>query len=201
MHGPWLSAAGCSASGSAPSTWRSMAAFALLRAPRCAAAGMTYCRRRWATALGAGGRSPGVPGRALLHVLQHPAPELREQCRPIAPEEFEEGALYPLAEEMLRLMFEHEGAGLAAPQVGLPIRLIVASPCATADPRHLLVLANPTLVGECAGEPIVGSPGVELGTEGCLSIERGDTEGQVPRWSKLRRQRTAAVTAVLLRSH
>lgn len=81
-------------------------------------------------------------------------------------------------------MIEHQGAGLAAPQVGLSLQLIVASPCATTDPRHIMVLANPRLIGACAEVPMVGAPGVELGTEGCLSIDQGDLEGEVPRWSE-----------------
>ena len=125
-------------------------------------------------------------GAALLHILQHPAPELRSPCRPIRPEEFRDGSLFPLAKEMLRLMIEHQGAGLAAPQVGRLIQLIVASPCVTGDPRHVMALANPVLVGACAKVPVIGTPGVEIGTEGCLSIERGDKEGEVPRWSKSR---------------
>ena len=123
-------------------------------------------------------------GCALLHILQHPADELRVPCRPITSEEFSDGSLFPLAEEMLRLMIEHQGAGLAAPQVGLAMQLIVANPCATDDPRHVMALANPVLVGACAEMPVLGAPGVELGTEGCLSIERGDVEGEVPRWSE-----------------
>lgn len=125
-------------------------------------------------------------GAALLHILQHPAPELRAPCRPITPEEFRDGSLFPLADEMLRLMIEHQGAGLAAPQVGVLKQLIVASPCATGDPRHVMALANPVLVGACAKVPVIGTPGVELGIEGCLSIEQGDKEGEVPRWSKSR---------------
>ena len=130
------------------------------------------------------GNNVAKRGRALLHILQHPADELRVPCRPIMPEEFRDGSLFPLAEEMLRLMIEHQGAGLAGPQVGLSMQLIVANPCATDDPRHILALANPVLVGPCAEMPVLGAPGVELGTEGCLSIELGDVEGEVPRWSK-----------------
>jgi peptide deformylase len=87
---------------------------------------------------------------------------------------------------MLRLMVEHDGLGLAAPQVGLPLRLILISPCATGDHRHTLVLANPVLLGESAVEPMLGQPGVELGPEGCLSVDAGEREGLVPRWREVR---------------
>ena len=146
---------------------------------------LAVSRRLGVTACRLSPTASPLPVLRRLHVLQHPAPELREPCRDITPAEFD-GSLYPVAEEMLRLMIEHDGVGLAAPQVGLPLRLILIAPCATGDHRHTLVLANPVLLGESAREPLLGQPGVELGPEGCLSIEAGDTEGLVPRWREVR---------------
>lgn len=62
------------------------------------------------------------------------------------------------AEEMSSLMFKEEGIGLAAPQVGLSIRLIICH-----DPRtkQTIALVNPE---------ILSSEGEQVGPEGCLSF-------------------------------
>ena len=61
-----------------------------------------------------------------------------------------------IANEMIRVMREHDGIGLAANQVGLTLRIIVADD--RSGPR---VLVNPIIV-ERSAEKVVG-------VEGCLS--------------------------------
>ena len=68
--------------------------------------------------------------------------------------------VHKVATRMIEMMFEHEGVGLAAPQVGLPWRLFV-----TRDPENEdngVVWLNPTLHIICDE--------IEAEEEGCLSI-------------------------------
>lgn len=80
-------------------------------------------------------------------------PVLKENARPV--ESFDD-ALRRLAEDMIETMTEAPGVGLAAPQVGRPLRLIVFD--VGEGPR---TLANPSLYNEW---------GEQIGEEGCLSV-------------------------------
>ena len=70
-------------------------------------------------------------------------------------EEFDD-ALRRLADDMIRTMHEAPGVGLAAPQVGRPIRMFVYD---VGEGAHALV--NPVLRDEW---------GEQIGEEGCLSL-------------------------------
>ena len=82
-------------------------------------------------------------------------PVLRERARPV--EEFDE-ALRRLAGSMIEAMHEAPGVGLAAPQVGRPIRLVVFD---LGDEDGARALANPVLRDEW---------GEQVTEEGCLSL-------------------------------
>ncbi len=58
----------------------------------------------------------------LLEITQYGNPVLKEKCRPV--EHFDD-SLKDLADNMLETMYAAEGIGLAAPQVNLPIQLVV----------------------------------------------------------------------------
>ena len=59
---------------------------------------------------------------ALLEILHHPDPRLREMAQPV--ENF--GAdLQALIADMFETMYDAPGVGLAAPQVGIPLRVAV----------------------------------------------------------------------------
>lgn len=91
-----------------------------------------------------------------LKIILYPDPRLRKPCQHV--DKFDDD-LAQLARRMLELMREAEGIGLAAPQVGIPLRLFVCN--ITDDPAADRVLVNPTLSnlqGELESE------------EGCLSI-------------------------------
>lgn len=93
---------------------------------------------------------------ALSHVRQFGDPVLRTPAAPI--EVFDE-ALRAEAEQMVHLMRDARGVGLAAPQIGRLRRLIVIDP----DPDQApLALANPEITWS--------SDEVEVADEGCLSI-------------------------------
>ncbi|MET3210534.1 UNVERIFIED_CONTAM: peptide deformylase [Paenibacillus sp. PvR008] len=63
-----------------------------------------------------------------------------------------------LLDDMADTMYEAEGVGLAAPQVGILKRLIVVD---AGDEHGLIKMINPEIVSE---------EGEQLGAEGCLSI-------------------------------
>jgi len=89
--------------------------------------------------------------------------------------------LEALLQDMRDTMAQLNGAGLAAPQIGVALRVVIFG--VKANPRYPdaeevpdTVLINPVL------EPL--SDEVEEGWEGCLSVP--GMRGLVPRWKRLR---------------
>ena len=97
---------------------------------------------------------------ALREVLQFPDKRLREKSKPIAEITDE---IRVLAEDMLEVMYDEPGIGLAAPQVGEQVRLIVIDTDWTEEDaeKNPLVLVNPE---------ITAREGSITWTEGCLSV-------------------------------
>jgi peptide deformylase len=91
-----------------------------------------------------------------LHIIRYPDPRLRKRCAELHRFNAE---LKAIAARMLELMSEAAGVGLAAPQVGLSIRLFVCRP--TDDERVEQVYVNPQL------DQFSGTVEVE---EGCLCL-------------------------------
>ena len=58
----------------------------------------------------------------LLEIVQYGNPVLKEKCRPV---EHLDASLKDLANNMLETMYAAEGVGLAAPQVNVPVQLVV----------------------------------------------------------------------------
>lgn len=93
-------------------------------------------------------------------ILIHPDPRLKKLCHPVADLDDD---LITLAKDMLSTMYDAPGIGLAAPQVGVTKRLIVAD-CVKEDgaaPRPLIMF-NPEIMG--------ASDELSVYEEGCLSI-------------------------------
>jgi peptide deformylase len=97
---------------------------------------------------------------ALRHVLQFPDPRLKRVSEPVG--EITD-AIRELARDMCEVMYDEPGIGLAAPQVGEAIRLIVVDTHWTEEgaERNPLVLVNPE---------IVEREGKITWNEGCLSV-------------------------------
>ena len=77
------------------------------------------------------------------------------------------GELEKIAKNMIETMYSAPGIGLAAPQIGLNIRLATIDLSVGEDPSQLIVICNPE---------IVVSEGEQRSEEGCLSIpEFSDT--------------------------
>jgi peptide deformylase len=112
----------------------------------------------------------------LLKIYQAGAPVLRQKARPLASEEIKSAAIQQLIELMRETMRDASGVGLAAPQVGEPIQLVVIEdtselqqtlPQAILDERERTpvpfhVIINPVMT-------IVESAKATF-FEGCLSV-------------------------------
>lgn len=96
---------------------------------------------------------------AVLPVLQYPHAMLRQQCEPIAQVD---DAIRCLAADMVQTMTAMQGVGLAAPQIGQPLRLLVARVEAQevrlANPRILAQEGEITLEEGCLSVPAVRAP-------------------------------------------
>ena len=92
-----------------------------------------------------------------LQILRYPDPRLYSVAKPVAEVTDE---IRALADDMIKIMYEADGVGLAATQVDRHIRLIVMDTSETHDQPRVLI--NPELVS--------GSDDWILGEEGCLSV-------------------------------
>lgn len=110
----------------------------------------------------------------ILPIVTYPDPRLKEKCQPVAGITDE---LRELARNMLATMYDAPGVGLAAPQVGQNIRLLVMDPSGKDEPPAPRILFNPVLTLQ--GEEIVSHD------EGCLSVPMG-YRADVPRHSEVR---------------
>jgi len=72
-----------------------------------------------------------------------------------------DAALHTLLDDMVETMYAAPGIGLAAPQLGVPLRAFVIDLSAGRDPKGLIELVNPVWVER---------EGMQLEDEGCLSV-------------------------------
>jgi peptide deformylase len=92
---------------------------------------------------------------AIKMIVKDPDPVLREVAKPvpkITPN------ILKLLKDMADTMYEAEGVGLAAPQIGILKRVIVMD---VGDDHGLIELINPE---------VIEKEGEQFGPEGCLSI-------------------------------
>ena len=93
-----------------------------------------------------------------LQIVPYPHPTLRHKSKPVRRVD---GELVRLVREMFGRMYEHNGIGLAANQVDLPLRLFIINLNAKPDEGEEFVFINPVL-----SKP----KGNEESEEGCLSF-------------------------------
>ena len=103
---------------------------------------------------------------ALLEIKKAGAPVLKKKCRTIPRVD---AKLRKLLDDMLETMYKANGIGLAAPQVGEPIRMVVID-----IGEGPLELINPVITARF---------GSEVDSEGCLSVP--DIFGDVERAAKI----------------
>ena len=116
---------------------------------------------------------------AVRRVLKMGDPMLYQPAAPV--EKFDTGELDALVADLFDTMAALNGAGLAAPQIGVSRRVVIFGVEANpryphAEPVPTTVLINPVL------EPIGGE--MEEGWEGCLSVP--GLRGLVSRYKNLR---------------
>jgi peptide deformylase len=80
---------------------------------------------------------------------------------PAAPVTRFDDDLQRLIDDMIETMYAAPGIGLAAPQVGVALRVFVVDLSAGRDPSQLIVVVNPEFVQR---------EGTQLEEEGCLSV-------------------------------
>ena len=102
---------------------------------------------------------------AVLEVLKMGEPRLLEVAEPVT--EFGSPELHALIEDMIDTMDAYDGAGLAAPQIGVPKRVVIFG--VETNPRYpdaeqvpMTVLINPEIT--------LKTQDMESGWEGCLSV-------------------------------
>ncbi|WP_165175896.1 peptide deformylase [Desulfovibrio sp. ZJ369] len=95
----------------------------------------------------------------ILDIVTYPDPRLQQKCEPVAEISDE---IRRLAADMLETMYAAPGVGLAAPQVGRNMRLLVMDPAAQDAEKRPRVLINPELT--LSGEDLLSEQ------EGCLSV-------------------------------
>ena len=118
---------------------------------------------------------------AIRPVLRMGDPRLLQPSKPV--ERFDTPELRILIADMEETMTALNGAGLAAPQIGVPLQLAIFGVefnprYPEAEPVPYTVLVNPVLT------PVDGE--IEEGWEGCLSVP--GMRGLVPRYKRLRYQ-------------
>lgn len=109
----------------------------------------------------------------ILPIVQYGNPVLRLKCARV--EEVSEEIL-TLAADMLETMHDANGVGLAAPQVGVPLRLAVIDVTGTEEPLSYLRVDGEETPLEALMPLVFINPEIEYGRdkiadqEGCLSI-------------------------------
>jgi len=116
---------------------------------------------------------------AVKEVLRMGDPRLLEPAQPVA--QFDTPELHALLADMHDTMIAAEGVGLAAPQIGVGLQVVIfgfqhSERYPDAEPVPYTILINPTLA------PL--DDAMEDGWEGCLSVP--GMRGVVPRYTRLR---------------
>lgn len=91
-------------------------------------------------------------------ILKYPDPRLREVAKPVAAVTPE---IQALVDDMAETMYESQGCGLAATQIGENHRIFVVDCAGEDEPSDFRVFINPE---------IMATEGDQLWNEGCLSF-------------------------------
>ena len=91
-------------------------------------------------------------------ILKYGDELLHERARPVDALTQEVDRLIT---DMIETMYAAPGVGLAAPQIGVPLRVFVVDVSVGRDPGGLMVMINPKFVSR---------EGMQLEEEGCLSL-------------------------------
>lgn len=109
---------------------------------------------------------------ALLDILQHPDPRLRQKALPVT--EFG-AALQKFIDDLFETMYAAPGVGLAATQVGIAQRVAVMDCAREGEAPQKMVIINPEILDSTDQQDM---------EEGCLSVE--GYRDKVKRYNRLR---------------
>src|SRR3982751_6338583 len=116
---------------------------------------------------------------AVHEILKMGDPRLLRVGQPV--QAFDTPELHALVADMFETMAHANGAGLAAPQIGVDLQLVIFGfdrveryPDAPAVPKTVLINPPITPLGDAEAD----------GWEGCLSVP--GLRGVVPRWERIR---------------
>jgi peptide deformylase len=131
----------------------------------------------------------------IVSILKYGAPELRKVSERVT--EFN-GKLEEIAANMMETMYSASGVGLAAPQIGINIRLITINTTGGEEKDKEIIICNPE---------IMHSEGKQTGDEGCLSLpsfcetvarpEKVDIKGQDLKGNELKIEADGMLARVL----
>ncbi|MCD6025957.1 MAG: Peptide deformylase [Solimicrobium sp.] len=117
----------------------------------------------------------------IREILKMGDPRLLKTAQPVSSQMFGSQELKQLIEDMLDTMRANDGVGLAAPQIGVDLQVVLFGfdeseryPDNLAIPQTVLI--NPVI------KPLDSN--LEEGWEGCLSVP--GLRGMVPRWARIR---------------
>lgn len=113
----------------------------------------------------------------ILDIIKYPSEDLRKKSIEINEADFKKVEMKKLLADMEHTMKKLDGAGLAAPQIGMNIRLVVIHDETT---KKTIFMMNPKITKKSWGQ--------EVDEEGCLSVvdEKGEIiYGPVSRHKKV----------------
>jgi peptide deformylase len=108
---------------------------------------------------------------AIKKILTFPNPVLRQKVETVTS--FDD-SLQQLADDLAETMYDAPGAGLAANQIGVCLRVAVVDVSVSKEEKKHLVLVNPE---------IIEKEGCQVDEEGCLSVI--DLTANVKRYKKI----------------
>jgi len=97
---------------------------------------------------------------AIRPIVKWGHPALHSAAKPVLNID---GAIVALVNDMVETMYAAPGIGLAAPQIAVPLRVIVIDLSVSEDPKQLIRLVNPEFVEQ---------EGEQWEEEGCLSVPK-----------------------------
>ncbi len=111
---------------------------------------------------------------ALREILRYPDKRLKEPGEPVLEVT---GEIHALLEDMALTMYAAPGVGLAATQIGIPLRIFVLDLTSGEEPSDLRVFINPD---------VVEHRGQIVWEEGCLSFPGIREDIERAEWIKIR---------------
>ncbi len=97
---------------------------------------------------------------AILKIAQMGHPVLRQVAQPVDPKIIPTAAFQRFCDDLLETMDDYDGAGLAAPQVHMSLRVVVLTLASSRGPEFMINPVITPLTTELKGD-----------TEGCLSVD------------------------------